>query len=201
MLSRNVRLTRLARCVDLLKRRNVLDELGYTYWEAAPGASPSSGPLDPSVGFLTHPLERRIVGLKAEEMWTRQLLPFAFCGHFWPILFDALLSGTSTSGYVPPYKSLEPHPLCGDYLFSQVQIGWPSSAWSSECERFKSPLACRPLTVMKLANAKWVHQVGECSGLPGGYENKGWRECCVVCIVCYSYQTSSGSIVTLDMCF
>jgi len=61
MLSRNVRLTRLARCVDLLERRNVLDELGYTYWEAAPGASPSSGPLDPSVGFLTHPLERRIV--------------------------------------------------------------------------------------------------------------------------------------------
>jgi len=41
----------------------------------------------------------------------RQLLghsPFAFCGRFWPLLSDALLLGTSTSGYVPPHNLWNP---------------------------------------------------------------------------------------------
>jgi hypothetical protein len=101
-----VRLTRLAQCVDL-ERRNVLDELGHTYWEAAPGARLSSGSLD--VGWLFDSSS----GDPWEET-NRSTEARGDADAAVPLLSDAPLWGTSTSGCVPP------HNLWNSILFARI---------------------------------------------------------------------------------
>jgi hypothetical protein len=73
--------------------------------------------LRPSIGVLSHYSDEIRCSTASRRCGRRNSLVVRLLWVFRRLLVNALSSGTSASGYVPPHNLWKPHPLCEDSNF------------------------------------------------------------------------------------